>query len=83
MPLDLKQNFFIGSGRAAKTETPQVTMPLILWQNDPQFRHGFGRWLQDNFETLVQEYKQYGRFLSLKELDELATNTDWPLGSNR
>ncbi len=59
---EIKENFF-----RAKPEP--VTMPLIQWVNDPKYRRDFGLWCHENFDSLVNEYKQYGRFLTLKEIE--------------
>ena len=47
----------------------QVTMPVIQWVNDPQYRVSFGQWLAANFDSLVSEYKTHGRFLTLQEIE--------------
>jgi hypothetical protein len=47
----------------------QVTMPVIQFMNDPKYRAAYGRWLYDNFDSLVAEYNTHGRFLSLQEIE--------------
>ena len=64
MGLDFKPNFFTGGTKA------QVSMPMIQWVNDPQYRAGYGQWLYENFDELAREYKKHGRFLSLQEINE-------------
>jgi len=46
-----------------------VTMPVIQWVNDPQYRASFGLWLHKNFDSLVNEFKTHGRFLTLQEIE--------------
>jgi len=64
--MDIKANFF---SKAATAPAP-VTMPVIQFVNDPEYRRAFGTWLADNFNILAAEYKQYGRFLSLQEIQD-------------
>jgi hypothetical protein len=66
--LDFKQNFFTSA-------KPAQTMPEIAWVNDPKYRRNYGMWLYENFDSLTHEYKTYGRFLSLHEIQD----TDSPL----
>lgn len=61
--LDFKQNFFTSA-------KPAPTMPEVQFCNDPKFRASFGGWLADNFDALAAEYKKYGRFLTLAEIEE-------------
>jgi len=62
--MDFKTNFFTSA--ASK---PAPTMPEIMWANDPRYRAAFGGWCYENFDILVDEYKYYGRFLSLHEIN--------------
>jgi hypothetical protein len=64
MAFEFKPNFFT----SAATK-PAPTMPEIMWANDPKYRAAFGTWLADNFDILASEYQQYGRFLSLHEIN--------------
>ena len=48
----------------------QVTMPLIQFMNDSKYRASFGEWLYQNYESLTAEYKKYGRFLTLQEIED-------------
>ena len=59
---DIVQNFF--------KPTTKVTMPVIQYLNDPEYRRDFGLWLAENFDELAAEYKANGRFLSLAELNK-------------
>jgi hypothetical protein len=68
MSIDFKPNFFTGSA-ANPAPVPQVQMLQIAFSNDPKFRADFGGWLYDNFSELAREYKTYGRFLPLSELN--------------
>ena len=68
--MDTKANFF---SKAATASAP--SMLQIAFVNDPKFRAGFGQWLADNFDALVLEYKNHGRFLTLAEIQD----TDSPL----
>jgi hypothetical protein len=63
--LEIKHNFFTSAKPA-----PQQQMLQIAFSNDAKLRARFGEWLADNFDTLVDEYKTYGRFLTLKEIQE-------------
>ena len=63
--MDIKPNFFSKTSAA-----PAVSMPVIQFVNDPKYREDFGFWLYENFDELVAEYKKYGRFLSLSELQD-------------
>lgn len=68
MALDFKPNFF--TGKAAPAPSPGATqMMQIAWSNDPIFRRSFGMWLYAEFDTLMAEHKQHGRFLSLQEIE--------------
>jgi len=67
--LDLKQNFFTSAA-------PAPSMPEIMWANDPLYRREYGSWLYENYETLIAEYKRYGRFLSLSEVENLENPLD-------
>ena len=64
--MDIKQNFFSGSAKPAP-----VTMPVIQWVNDPNYRRAFGTWLYNNFDLLVAEHKRHGRFLTLAETEKI------------
>ena len=55
--LDFKPNFFT-------TAKPAPTMPEIQFCNDPKFRRDFGIWLYERFNSLTEEYKRHGRFLT-------------------
>ena len=70
--MDIVPNFFVGSGQAAKPEKPRpkYEMLQIAFTNDPKLRASFGAWLYEQFDTLVAEYKKYGRFRTLQELTE-------------
>ena len=70
MSKEIKPNFFTGNAQPAP-----VSLPLIQFMNDPRYRAGYGAWLYDNFDSLVDEYKYYGRFLRLSEFQD----TDNPL----
>lgn len=59
---DIRQNFFTGAA-------PQQQMLQIAFVNDPKLRARFGEWLYDNFDILSDEFKYYGRFLSLDEIN--------------
>ena len=63
--MDIKPNFFMNAAKPA-----QVTLPVIQFMNDPQFRASYGKWLYDNFNELTAEYKVNGRFLTLQEINE-------------
>ena len=63
--MDIKQNFFTGNAQPAP-----VSMSLIQWMNDPQYRVAAGTWMYENFDDLVAEYKQHKRFLSLAEIND-------------
>ena len=63
---DPKAPFFY---KPVATKAPPVTMPVIQWVNDPQYRVSFGQWLAENFDSLVSEYKTHGRFLTLQEIE--------------
>jgi hypothetical protein len=62
---DIKQNFFTNASPA-----PQQQMLQIAFSNDAKLRAKFGAWLYDNFDTLADEFKYYGRFLTLAEIEE-------------
>ena len=63
---DPKAPFFY---KPVATKAPPVTMPVIQFVNDPQYRVGFGMWLYERFNGLSDEYKKYGRFLTLQEIE--------------
>ena len=63
--MDIKANFFSKTSAA-----PAVSMPVIQFVADPKYREDFGMWLYENFDDLAREYKAYGRFLSLSELQD-------------
>jgi hypothetical protein len=68
MPIDFKPNFFTGDGtKPAPVPTTQLLQIALV--NDPKFRERFGMWLYDSYSELMEEYKTYGRFLSLKEIE--------------
>ena len=60
---EIKENFF-------RAKPVAVSMPLILWMNDSAYRRDYGRWLYENFNLLVAEFKKHGRFLTLKETED-------------
>jgi len=68
---EIKENFF-----RAKPEP--VTMPLIQWMNDPEYRRNYGMWLYERFNGLAREYKEHGRFLTLKEINSHLEFSDLP-----
>lgn len=61
---DIKPNFFTGSA------VPKQEMLQIVVMNDVKFRAGYYDWLYKNFDLLVDEYDEHGRFLSLQELQD-------------
>jgi hypothetical protein len=64
MAFEFKPNFFT----SAATK-PAPTMAEVMFANDAKYRASFGMWLADNFDILADEYKYYGRFLSLHEIN--------------
>jgi hypothetical protein len=60
---EIKENFYKSAAK------PVVTLPVIQFLNDPEYRRDFGHWLYKNFDLLVDEYKTHGRFLTVKEID--------------
>ena len=67
---EIKENFF-------KKPEP-VTMTLIQFLNDPEFRVGFGLWCHKHFDSLTSEFKTHGRFLTLKEINSHLEFSDLP-----
>lgn len=62
--LEIKQNFF-----TAAKPAPQQQMLQIAFSNDAKLRAKFGEWLYENFDILADEFKYYGRFLTLDEIN--------------
>jgi len=62
--IDFKPNFFSSAKPASES------LLQIAFCNDPKFRASYGQWLYENFDDLAREYKTYGRFLTLAEIEE-------------
>jgi hypothetical protein len=65
MTLEVRPNFFTKAATA-----PAPTMAQVMFTNDPKYRRDYGMWLYERFNSLTDEYKLHGRFLTLSEIND-------------